>query len=298
MMQKNSWKDSIWFFDIDDTIIDTAGASATAAEGIKQVFADNFDEDTAAKIFAKFNQVFELMLSGYRVKQESDWEDVPGGQEAFNSLLSYIEDHQIQVKQEFGQFKKWSREVFIKKAADDLGLQVTPELVHEAADGYWNTLTENTTVFPGAKELLDAIHEHQRPVFLITSSDARLKMLESGQFEYIPEYSEGLKRQRIEMLRDKGVDFRLVSIGDPEDKPHKDFFIKGIKLAEADLGEKIELNNAIMLGDSYGGDLETPKNDLGFGLAVLFEKGRTDADIMQDNLFTTCDLARVVSLFG
>lgn len=33
-----SWKDSIWFSDVDDTLIDTMGASIPGSEGIRDVF--------------------------------------------------------------------------------------------------------------------------------------------------------------------------------------------------------------------------------------------------------------------
>ena len=79
-----------------------------------------------------------------------------------------------------------------------------------------------------------------------------------------------MKRERIELLRKKGIQFHGVSIGDPEDKPHKDFFQKGIMLARKELGYHLDLSNAIMAGDSYTADLEVPKNMFGFGLVVLF----------------------------
>lgn len=263
-----TWDSSIWFSDVDDTLIDTAGTSTEASEGIREVFEVYFGVQKAEEVQQNFNILFALMMAGYRVRDD-DWTQVSGGKEAFERLLEYVESCQQQVIAAYGHYKKWSREIFIKRACELAGIDVEPELVHEAADSYWMTLTERTEVFPDALKLSDSITEHNCPLFLVTSSDARLKMQPDGQFVYDPGYSEGLKRQRMELLREKGLRFRAISIGDPEDKPHPNFFTKAINLAESDLGISIEPGSLIMLGDSFGGDLQTPKEQLGFGLVVL-----------------------------
>lgn len=283
-----------WFFDIDDTLIDTAGTSKDATSGISKVFEGNFDLETAEKVTEEFNNIFDLMLAGYRVKEDKDWQQVPGGKESFERLLERIGSCQIQIEKNFGQVKKWSREVFIKLAAENVGVAITPELIHEAADGYWMTLTEQTEVFEGAQKLFTYLHETKQPVFLITSSDARLKMQTDGQFIYDPGYSESLKRERIELLRNRGLDFRLVSIGDPEDKPNREFFEKGISMAQANLGHELNLNECVMVGDSYGGDLETPHKVLGFGLVVLFVKGQEVLKEEGERFISTGDLRDLI----
>ena len=45
----------------------------------------------------------------------------------------------------------------MKLAADKANLRVTPKLVHEAADAYWLTLTEQTMVYPHALGLIKTI---------------------------------------------------------------------------------------------------------------------------------------------
>jgi FMN phosphatase YigB (HAD superfamily) len=218
------------------------------------------------------------MMAGYRVRDD-DWQAVEGGKEAFDGLVSYFEASQQQVKATYGHFKKWSREVFIKRAAEQAEVAVTPELVHDAADAYWLTLTERTQLFPDALQLSNDIAAHGRPLFMVTNSDARLKMQPDGQFIYDPEFSEALKRKRIELLKGKGLKFDAISIGDPEDKPHPDFFNKALRVAEAEIGAPVDTRNAIMLGDSYGGDLQTPKEILGFGMVVLRENGKPSVQI-------------------
>lgn len=289
------WSKSVWFFDIDDTLIDTAGITISASEGIKKVFSAKYNQEQAEQVQKNFNNIFQLMMSGYRVQVEDDWQKVPGGRESFDILIQNIENSQVRVKQKYGAIKKWSREVFVKLAAGQTGLKVTPEQVHEAADAYWLTLTEQTKVYPHALELIKEIRRHNRPIYLITSSDGRLKMDDEGQFDYDPPYSEALKRQRIELLREKGVIFNALSIGDPEDKPHLDFFEKGIKIAEQDLGEEVDIRNAIMIGDSFGGDLQTPKEKMGFGLVVLFKKGLDKTQVVDEHQIITGKLSDITN---
>lgn len=291
------WSESVWFFDIDDTLIDTAGTTLVASEGIRRVFASKYNEEQAQIVQNNFKDIFQLMLAGYRVKND-DWHEVLGGKEAFEKLLENIENCQIRVKHKYGSVKKWSREVFIKLATDKVGLEVIPDLVHEAADAYWLILTEQTIVYPHALELIQEIKKHNRPIYLITSSDGRLKMDDEGQFDYDPQFSEALKRQRIELLREKGVTFNAVSIGDPEDKPHLDFFEKGIKIAEEDLDSSIDLMQAIMIGDSFAGDLQTPKEEMGFGLVVLFEKNKSNIDVIDEHQITTGNLLDIANFLA
>lgn len=286
---------SIWFFDIDDTLIDTAGANTPAAEGINKVFTEKFNQDVGKKVASEFVHIFDLLLAGYRIHDKAQWASSPYKENDFNSLLQKIETLQKEIKGKWGAVKKWSREGLIKIASDTLGLKTTPELIHKAADGYWFTLTEKTTVFSGAISLIDYLNSIKRPVFLITSSDGRLTLQDNGQFTYDPAYSESLKRNRIELLRKRGIQFNSVSIGDPEDKPHDNFFIKGIKKAQESIGE-FNLANCIMVGDSYAGDLETPYRKLGFGLIILFEKDRKDT-IKIDNRFIKTDNLSAVSSF-
>ena len=288
-----SWSDSVWFFDIDDTLINTEEASLDGSEGVRKVIEAHLGEEKAKEIQENFNKIFQLMVSGYRVIN-NDWSKVEGGKEAFDALLAKVENCQSQVKQKYSAVKKWSREMFIKFAADQAGANLTPEIINEAADSYWLTLTEKTIVYPRALELIKEIKNHNRPIFLFTSSDARLKMTDGGQFEYDPEYSMALKRERIELLREKGVNFNIVSIGDPEDKPHLDFFQKGLQMAEADLGKPVALSNAIMFGDSFGGDLQNPKEKMGFGMVVLHQKGKQTTDVNDAHQITTGNLHDVI----
>ena len=289
-MNKINWEDSIWFSDIDDTLIDTAGTTLEASEGIKNVFTANFNKQIGNKIQNHFNSIFHIMLAGLRNKTDQDWSNSQIKKDVFENLWQEIEDYQQEIKEKYGVAKKFSREVFIKICADREGIVVTPEIIYEAADAYWMTLSEKTKVFPGVIDLIRIIKQHKRPLYLITSSDARLKLKENGQFEYIPKYSEDFKRKRVQLLRNKGIDFDLVSIGDPEDKPNLDFFQKGVKLAQENLGHKIELSKSIIMGDSYSADLQTPKEMMDFGLLVLFQHGRDKTEVTDNRQIVTGNL--------
>lgn len=294
-MIKIFWSDSIWFFDIDDTLIDTAGVSISASEGIRKVFSEEYTEKQAKQVQSNFNNIFQIMMTGYRVKNEDEWQRVAGGQAAFDKILENIENHQIRVKQKFGVIKKWSREVLVKLASDKANLNITPELVCKATDAYWLTLTEQTVVFPHVLELMQTIKKYNRPIYLLTSSDGRLRMNEGGQFDYDPQFSETFKRKRIELLRKKGIFFNALSIGDPEDKPNLDFFLKGLKMAEDDLDRPINTEHAVMVGDSFEGDLKIPKEQMGFGLVVLYQKNKMKIEIVDEHQIITGNLSEVVN---
>ncbi len=292
-MEKIKWENSVWFFDLDDTLIDTVRANTHASQGIFEVFASNFDDVTALKVQRRYQELYDTLLFGYRVRHDSEWEQVPGQRKLFDGLLEKIESSQRIIQSEHGHAKKWSREALIKIVVDEMGLTVPSELIHEAADAYWVSLSKQVEIFSDAHALLGMIKEQSRPVYIVTSSDARLTLQPDGQFAYNPQYSESLKRQRIELLRDRGLVFNLISIGDPEDKPHVEFFEKGIKLAEQELEISIERANCIVVGDSYSGDLETPHKKMGFGLAVLVKRDQPETVEPEPGYVVTNDLLKV-----
>lgn len=289
-MNKIKWQDSIWFFDIDDTLIDTAGTSSIAAEGIQKIFQNHFDKETADRVVNEYNNIFDYMLAGYRA-YNNDWSNVEGGEKAFDEFLDQIGGMQKQVLQDYGSIKKWSREVFLKMAADRLNIEVAPEIIHNSIDEYWISLTEKTKIFDDALLLFEIIHKHKSPICLVTSSEARLKMEPDGQFIYNPEYSKKLKAERIEILKGRGLDYNSVIIGDPIDKPEVAFFQEALDTARNDSREDNIVNsNCIMVGDSFDRDLRTPKEKLDFGLVVLYELGQEKLVEVEPGFITTGDL--------
>lgn len=281
-----------WFFDIDDTLIDTAGSSEAAAEGMKAVLITAYSPKICAQFVREFMAIFDLMLLGYRIKSEADWEGKEQEKHAFHALIQTIEARQTPVQEKWGSIKKWSREVFIAIAAERCGISVTPPLIREAASAYWLTLTNQTIIFPGASQLLDVLKQKGLGIYLLTSSDGRLVMRQDGLFEYDPVLSEQLKRQRIELLRERGIAYDVLSIGDPEDKPHLAFFEKGLAAVQSVTGRQVDPAQSIMVGDSFAGDLQTPLEKLDFAYVVLFEKNRVKTE-QQNAIIKTGDLGDI-----
>jgi FMN phosphatase YigB (HAD superfamily) len=169
--------------------------------------------------------------------------------------------------------KRWSREVMIKIALDESGIPATGELISAAADAYWMAVSEHMEPYDHARELLDKLNRLGRPVFLVTSSDARLLFnQEEGTFIYDPVRSESLKRERMETLRTRlGLHFNLIVIGDPVGKP--ELYRIALQVAEENQGRKIEPGLCVAVGDSFKSDVEYPVGKLGFGLGVVFKAG-------------------------
>lgn len=268
-----------WFFDIDDTIIDTAGVNVLAANGIHDFIVNTYGTKKSKEFTKTFIQLFDLMLLGYRIKNEDEWIGKENEKKEFQLLVERIEYLQKPVKMKWGAIKKWSREVFIKIAAEKNGMSMSPNFISDAANTYWLTLTKNTIIFPGAVKLINKLHRNNLGVYFITSSDGRLTMRTDGFFEYEPNKSEALKRQRIELLKNRGIHYDVLTIGDPEDKPHISFFQKGIDDVQKLVRHSINSEECVMIGDSFAGDLQTPLEKLGFGHVVLFEKLRNQFEL-------------------
>jgi hypothetical protein len=274
-----AWQDSIWFSDLDNTLVATLEASTIAADSISEVFEEPYSQEAAQAVKARFNTFFKLLRAGNAVRTDQDWADHGVEKIDYDRLMGDISASQRQVREVYGQPKTWSREVLIKLAADSCGLSVDPSLIKTAADTYWRTLSEHTEIFPDALDLVQHIYDHGRAFYIATSSDGRLIMQPDGQFTYDPELSKTFKRERIEILQRKGLRFSDIFIGDPEDKPELDFFQQTVSMAETDQGHSIDRSTAIMLGDSLRNDLLVPKEQLGFGLVVLREKGRQRPEV-------------------
>ncbi len=283
-LHKIKWEDSIWFSDVDDTLITTADSSIPASIGIKDVFTARFGSSTGEQVQKEFISIFSTMLSVHRGREST---------QEYHALLREIENYQKDYPPEYGKPKKWSREIFLAIAAKRLSVPVSTELLSEAIDAYWMQLTQIADIIPGVHELVAEITKHKRPLYLVTGSDARLTLDKDGNFTYDPAFSEAFKRERVAYLRQRGLHFNLVSIGDPEDKPHRDFFEKAVRMAESDLGKKINLSNAIIFGDSFAADLQTPKDHMGFGLVVLYQEGKKDTEIIDEHQITTGNIATI-----
>lgn len=293
MINNLNWNQAIFFFDVDDTLIDTASNSITASEGVLHVISQHIHKDKSNLITQRFNRIFLTLMQGHMAKNEDDWQKIEGGKQYHDSIIKRIEYLQKPIVEKYETVKKWSREVILKIAVEDFDSTLAPDILYQAIDGYWNSISNNSHPMKGVLELFHEIKNHNRPIYLITSSDARLQLNSDGLFVYDPPYSENFKMNRMESLRSKGLNFNKASIGDPEDKPHMDFFEKGINIANNDLGHSIDTHNVIMFGDSYAGDLQTPREKLNFGLAVLFRKGQQEMKEEAERYISTGNISLI-----
>lgn len=267
MVKKIRWSDAIFFFDIDDTLIETGKNSAIASEGIFNALKQKIGEGNASRLTERFNHIFLTLANQHWSNEEDDHKE-------YDEIIEKIKVLQEPVIKKYGNIRKWSREVFLKIAGDDLNIPLSSRQIHKAVDGYWNMVSEKSIPINGVVDFFKEIKTHNRPIYLVTGSDARLIMNDKGLFEYDPVYSEKFKAKRINQLKNKGLFFNKFSIGDPEDKPHLDFFEKAMKIAEDDLGYEIDRSNSLMFGDSYAADLQVPREKMGFGLVVLIKKNQ------------------------
>ena len=221
MIDKLNWSEAIFFFDVDDTLIDTSSNSIMASEGIADVLKQEYSERKSFLIKDRFNQIFKTLMQEHMESGENNLKQ-------YNLIIQRINQLQEPVIKKFGAIKKWSREIFLKMAAEDCDVLLKPEQIYSAIDAYWSSISKKSDLMSGVLDLFQQIKIHNRPIYLITSSDARLQLNDQNLFEYNPQYSENFKRERMEALEQKGLFFNKVSIGDPEDKPHLDFFEKGI----------------------------------------------------------------------
>lgn len=278
---------SIFFFDVDYTLVDSEKGHLAGIEAIKNKIHP--------KIGQRVDTLFKIILWGMRVKNKDDWEKVPGGKKAFDKLYKNISQLQKRMIQEYKKPKVWSREILIYLAAKDVGINFSLEEAIKGRDIYWQTVREIDYPFHHAVQLFKTLKQLKRPVYLHSSSDSILK-ISQGEFIYDPSYSQAYKLKRIESLKNKGLYFNKVIIGDPIEKPHRAFYATALKLIEQDLKRPIDPREIIAVDDSYIGDVEMPLK-LGFGKGFHFKPGEKPHKI-SENLFIVGELTQIISLLG
>lgn len=262
-------KNKIFFFDVNHTLINTAMGHLHAMSSMEKTLIQvKVKKDMASKIIKHVHYITSLMIAGFLIVDEDEWSHVPGGKEAYNEIISKIYRHQKLVNSRWGFVKKWSREVFLKIAADSVGISLDSKSISRVADAHWLSITQKAKPFASAKILFKELKKLNIPAYILTSSDGRL-IFKDRTFFYDPDYSEKSKKKRMEQLRKEGLHFNDIVVGDPQDKPSKDFFRKGLSVVSKNLGRHIEAKDIVMVGNSFEDDLEVPINELGFGLGIL-----------------------------
>ncbi|HYD35838.1 MAG TPA: HAD family hydrolase [Vitreimonas sp.] len=288
------WDNSVWFFDVDDTLINTADLIKPAAEGMLPLLTHSLGPEKATALKQRFIEIFDLLLIGHRMKTGETWSSSQL-ETAHQQLVENIKSHQEVLLSE-GIFKKWSRQVWLKQAAVDLGIELDPELNLLAVQAYWDELARQTQLLTGVPELFTELKHRGYPVFLVTGSDAHLHFNDNLQFIYDPVRSEHIKQQRVLPLRELGLDFHDLVIGDPIDKPHRGFFEKAVEVAKDHLHPNLDPQHFVIVGDSYGSDLHVPRTELDFGLVVEIVPGQQNLTMIDSQHLATGNLATLINL--
>lgn len=284
----------VFLFDVNHTLINTAVYHTQALNKVNNYLKKHTDKQSAQYITNRFNEIFLLMVAGFLLRTDKEWEEIPGGRKSYENLVDIIASHQIKVKEKWGFIKKWSREVFIKIAADEIKVILSPEVIHETATVYWDTITHLTVPFKEARKLHAYLAKKSYPSYLLTSSDGRLQ-IKKGFFSYNPAFSGNYKKKRMQTLKKKGLYFRDIIVGDPFDKPLPDYYKHAIEIVQKDLRKKINKEDFVIVGNSFEDDLETPNVILGFGHGFLIKKGYP-VKKTHENIFEIGNLLEIISI--
>lgn len=291
-----SKKDYIFLFDVNHTLINTASYHTLALPLIEEFLSKFIDKDAAVYITKRFNELFLLMVAGFLYSTKTEWGSVKGGKKSYQDLITLISKHQVMVQKEWGFIKKWSREVLLKIAADEIRVHLSTDLITNTATLYWDTITVLSKPFDDACDLFKFLHQKGYPIYLLTSSDGRLQ-IKDGHFTYDASFSGNYKQTRIQTLNSKGLFSKGIIVGDPEDKPSLTFFRRAVKTIETDLAKEIQSDSLVIVGNSYADDLAIPITALHFGKAILINYAATE--IAHDkNFYTINNLLQVKDLLN
>src|SRR5579859_613577 len=128
------WSESIWFFDVDDTLINTAEPTEISSLSMVPVLEKSIGKEKAEQLRDHFLQIFATMLAGHRLHHPAEWEKQPELKKEYDTLVQKMESYQQHIQEEFGGIKKWSREIFVQLAADEIGVTLAPAIIDAAAD--------------------------------------------------------------------------------------------------------------------------------------------------------------------
>lgn len=285
----STYPHTVWFADIDDTLIDTVKTHKVASNSIAEVLKPPVGEGKAEEIAKRFAEIFQLLVTFHQSTADEEAELAEGIRKQREELQLRIDGCQQEIKQRWGMTKKLSREVLLKLAGEDCGVSLAAEQIKECADSYWQNLESHTICFEDARRLTEDIARVGCPLYLITSSDARLALKENGQFEYNPESSRRFKMSRVEKLRGRGLYYRNVFIGDPVDKPTPEFFEMVYSGVERELRRQLKSEHIIILGDSYEADLQVPISKWNAALGILYRRGQENVVLEKECVISVGD---------
>ena len=223
--------------DVDHTLFDFDLAHRAGIDAVRKTID--------ARLAELLSRTFDLVLEGSRRIDHATWER----RAEFEKLLSAVARKQDVPER---QAKKWSRESWIQVISDREKMGLTVSDVVKARDAYWRTLAISGSIYRDVGTLLGRMQHRGIPLVLMTASDSVLRPDRTG-FTYDPEYAASYKRDRLERMR---IPYADVVIGDPHDKPSKEFYDM-VDQAVYDAGAA-NVARAVSVGDSPRGDVEVP----------------------------------------
>jgi FMN phosphatase YigB (HAD superfamily) len=280
-----AYPDAVWFADVDDTLVDTVRMHNEASSSIVSVLGSFVGDKKAYDVVRRFEEIFEILIESH----QSSAPDIERTQRERDDLLRRIAEYQQEIKARWRTTKKFSRETLLKIAGEDYGIDLTSEQIRQCIDHYWQHVLSHPLCFDDAIRLTQMLAKVGLPLFLMTSSDGRLTLNESGQFDYDPVSSRRFKEARVQSLRAEGLHYREVFVGDPIDKPTREFFQFVYDSVERHLGRRLNPQHTVVIGDSYTSDLQIPVSEWKVGLGVLYRPGQEDIIVEQDRVVSVGD---------
>lgn len=226
--------------DVDHTVFDFDTAHAAAIEAVGRKFT--------ARLGAALGETFDLVLAGSRTPDAQAWDRRP----EFDAMLNEIAG--FEPESGAARVRKWSRERWMQVINKREKLGMRPEDIRDASRHYWHTLGGSGGIYPDADAFMRRLAKNDVPLVLMTASDGALKLC-GDEFVYVPEYAKAMKVDRLQQM-EWPVSPAGVVIGDPHDKPSKEFYDlvedAVLKAGAANVGR------AVSVGDSLKGDVEVP----------------------------------------
>lgn len=257
-------RNRVWLVDLDDTLTPTAHLHPRAATEAGRVLTHALDADTAQNVIGRFDTMFATLLAAHH-------DDTTGGDDAAADLDRRVAAAQGRVEARWGSTMRFSREVLLYLSAQDAGVILSAELLWSTIDAYWEHYRANPVFVEGAKEFMSAL-DSVAPTYIMTGSDARMRLLRSGAFEYDPEGSREVKARRLGALRDAGLSYADAFIGDPINKPEPEYFEGALAAIRTQLPDAS--HEVVVFGDSIASDLNTPLETGIASQGILYSEGR------------------------
>ncbi|MDQ0958876.1 FMN phosphatase YigB (HAD superfamily) [Streptomyces sp. B4I13] len=275
----------VWLLDVDDTLTDTQSMHHDAAESLASELSGSMTTSLAASVARRFREVFDELLVLHQQVSTAD-------RAALNSvkeLESRVRGHQVEIQEKWGITRLFSREILLRIAVEDCGASLPPKELNRCVDRYWDHMREHPFVFPDAARFSRRLASHSMPVYLMTSSDARYRECDDGRFAYDPRVSRKDKRKRMANLRNHGISYASSFIGDPIDKPSREFYDFVFSGISRDLDTPLQSLSIVVAGDSYRSDIQTPLEICDSTIGVLCRREQSAVRVEVDRVLSVGD---------